>query len=173
MADPIIALFADTFDNLILRANKLPPDQLAQPAPDQANGTFDELIRPPAMRPRMMMRVKDALTGEMRTEIPKAPEFERAAIETGHISAEDVAAGREPSFDGSVIGRSHVTSDPAAALDILSKQISGGQARKVHARVQRSLCVPQRPRGSAKRCWTLCAIRGADPSGDSQRGYSE
>ncbi len=68
--------------------------------------------------PGMLARAKDAFTGELRTEFPDAPEFASAFTKA--------TGGDLEKFAG--VNRSNITSDHAAALDILRKQIPGLEA---------------------------------------------
>lgn len=96
-------------------------------APAVKGGAFDDLI---PKRPSTWERVKDAFTGNLRTEYPDAPEFMQAAIAAGNMTPEDIAANREPAWTPDGVMRSAITSDPKAALDILSKEIPGLEVKK-------------------------------------------
>lgn len=96
-------------------------------APAVKAGAFDDLI---PKRPSTWERVKDAFTGNLRTEYPDAPEFMQAAIAAGNMTPEDIAANREPAWTPDGVMRSAITSDPKAALDILSKEIPGLEVKK-------------------------------------------
>lgn len=72
--------------------------------------------------PGFFAKVKDAFTGELRTEFPDAPEF-ASAIMKGGIRPEDEAS--LGNFDLTAVSRSAISSNPAAQIDILRKSIPG------------------------------------------------
>lgn len=81
-------------------------------------------------QPGLFARVADAFTGASRTEFPDAPEFGPASVRAGNISMEDAKAGKAPAYDATAVNRSAITSDPAAALDILRKNIPGLESKQ-------------------------------------------
>jgi hypothetical protein len=83
---------------------------------------------PKADRPGWVAWAKSLVTGEGRTEFPDAPELN--AGQAGNITLEDAQAGKAPDYDPAVISRSAITSDPAAQLDILRKQVPGIQTKQ-------------------------------------------
>lgn len=87
-------------------------------------------LPPAARQPGFLERASNLITGADRTEYPDAPEFMRAAIDAGNLSAEDTAAGRAPAWTPDSIMRSAITSDPKAQLEILQKQIPGLEAKQ-------------------------------------------
>lgn len=129
------------FDDLI------PADATAA-APPPGAGLFDDLIPSSSApetgtapqheaagpgksvlpeRPGIMARVADVFTGNSRTEFPDAPEF-GAALMRGGVRPEDLE--RLGHLDLTSAGRSGITPDPNAQLDILKKNIPGLEARQ-------------------------------------------
>lgn len=70
--------------------------------------------------PSVWERLKSTVTGQGRTEFPEAKEFLDAFLESGAGSI---------GGDASAIQRSAITSDPAAQVDILRKNIPGLEVR--------------------------------------------
>jgi len=146
---------------------QLIPQAASKAAPGAARATGYEHLIPggPAAQisdpeaapaPSTWAKVKDAFTGELRTEFPDAPEFTTVLAQQaqqGAPSTWDALVGNVKADLGRLVGnapaeapatpgqpdgvdklsaamRSTITSNPAAALDIIKKAVPGVEAKK-------------------------------------------
>jgi hypothetical protein len=101
--------------------------------PNKGNASLDRTptvpkASEPEKRQGWLAWVQDLVSGKDRTEFPDAPELNLG--QAGNISLDDAQAGKSPDYDPTVISRSSITSDPAAQLDILRKQIPGLESKQ-------------------------------------------